>query len=432
MTQHPHVPGGARGPLRILLATVGSRGDVQPMLGLAQTLAARGHVPVVAAPANFETWVRTQGFEFAPLGTDVQAFLSANAGVLTGNVFSALGTITRYFAQEIPLWARQAAQAAQGADAVVWAGLAVVVPSVAEHLHLPAMGVNYSNCLIPSGMHPPPTISRHGMPGWINRLLWQMNRLMSQRMMGNPVNAARRAWGLPDVDFREHIFDGCHYALASDEVLFPRDPAWAPERFRYANYIFFDDPAPLDAELEAWLADGEPPVFVGFGSMSGEGIDKAGKVIVDGVSATGRRCIVGAGWAGLGSHGLPKGWRVVRDAPHALLFPRMAAVVHHGGAGTMAQVLRAGVPQVILPLFMDQFHHAHRLHLASLVPRPTPMERVSARSLADAINAALALPPGPREAVAQRLRASDGRGAIADQVEAMFATPPAAESRAIH
>ena len=201
------MPQNQEHPLRILLATVGSRGDVQPMLGLAQALAARGHVPVIAAPANFEAWVRSQGFEFAPLGTDVQAFLNANTGVLTGNVFAGLATIKRYFADEIPLWAWQAAQAARGADAVLWAGLAIVVPSVCEHLRLPAIGVNYSTCLFPSGMHPPPTISRHGLPRWINRLLWQLNRLVAERMMGKPVNAARAAMGLPRVDFRDHIYN---------------------------------------------------------------------------------------------------------------------------------------------------------------------------------------------------------------------------------
>jgi UDP:flavonoid glycosyltransferase YjiC (YdhE family) len=407
-------------PLRILLATVGSRGDVQPMLGLAQTLAARGHVPIVAAPANFESWVRSQGFEFAPLGTDVQAFLSAHTGVLTGSAFKGMGVIKRYFADEVPQWARQAVQAGRGADAVLWSGLAAIMPSVAEHLRLPALGIVYSSCVIPSSLHPPPTVARRSLPRWANWLLWKLDRVFAQWLLGGPVNDARAAMGLPPVTLYEHIWNG-QFALALDRLLFPADPAWDPERFRYANYIFFDDPQPLDAQLQAWLDDGEPPVFVGFGSMSGQAIDRAGKIIVDAISATGRRCIVGAGWGALGDRALPPDWRVVRDAPHALLFPRMAAVVHHGGSGTMAQALRAGAPQVILPLFLDQYHHAHTLHRANLIPKPVPIERITAQGLTRAINAAIALPAHPREAVVQRLRASDGRGAVADRVEAMFA-----------
>jgi UDP:flavonoid glycosyltransferase YjiC (YdhE family) len=94
-------------------------------------------------------------------------------------------------------------------------------------------------------------------------------------------------------------------------------------------------------------------------------------------------------------------------------------VVHHGGSGTMAQALRAGVPQVILPLILDQYHHAHRLFLAGLIPRPMPMERVTARGLAGAIEAALALPAERRQAVAERLRASDGRGQVVARIEAL-------------
>ena len=111
----------------------------------------------------------------------------------------------------------------------------------------------------------------------------------------------------------------------------------------------------------------------------------------------------------------------MREAPHALLFPRTAVVVHHGGSGTTAQALRAGVPQVLLRLILDQFHHAHRLHLAGIAPRPVPMEKITAAELVAAIQAALQLPAGPREAAAARLRASDGRADIVRRVEALVA-----------
>ena len=102
--------------------------------------------------------------------------------------------------------------------------------------------------------------------------------------------------------------DECPLVIAADEALFPPDPAWQG-RYPFANFIYFDDPTPLDPELDAWLADGEPPVFVGFGSMSSGGTDLVGRLIVDAISATGRRCIVGTGWAELGSGSMPAGWR---------------------------------------------------------------------------------------------------------------------------
>ncbi len=408
-------------PMRVVLATVGSRGDVQPMLAIAQLLAAHGHTPVVAAPPNFEAWVKSLGFEFAPLGADMQVYMEENREVMTGNPIKMLGAMTHYFSEQIPLQIKQLVPVCQGAKALLWGGLALAAPSIAQHLRQPILGVLYATCMLPSSRHPPPMVPWHGMPDWMNELLWRANRLLGDKLALGTLNAARSSIGLPPVaHLRSHITEDCPLVIAADETLFPPDPEWQG-RYPFANFIYFDDPTPLDPELDAWLADGEPPVFVGFGSMSAEGTDRVGKLIVEAVSATDRRCIVGAGWAGLGAGSLPPGWRVVREAPYALLFPRTAVVVHHGGSGTTASALRAGVPQVILPLILDQFHHAHRLHLAGIAPRPVPMERITTAELTEAIHTALEMPDGPRLAAAERLRASDGRAEIVRRLEMLVA-----------
>jgi UDP:flavonoid glycosyltransferase YjiC (YdhE family) len=405
--------------MRVVLATVGSRGDVQPMVALAQAFAARGHEPIVAAPPNFGAWVRGLGFDFAPVGVDIQVFLAEHSDVLTGNPVKMYKESSRYFNDQMPLQAKQLEPVCADADAILCGGLAVVAPAVADHLRLPALGILYTSCMLPSSQHPPISIPWHGLPNWMNDLLWRANHLVSNSLALDTLNAVRASLGQPPVEhLRRYLFEDHPLVIAADRILFPPDPLWQ-ERYPYSGFIFFDDPSPLDPELDAWLADGEPPVFVGFGSMSGKGTDRVQGMIVEAVSAIGRRCIVGAGWAGLGAGRLPPGWRVVRDAPHALLFPRTAVVVHHGGSGTTAQALRAGVPQVLLPLILDQFHHAHRLHLAGIAPRPVPMEKITAAELAKAIQSAMAMAAGAREAAAARLRASDARGDIVRRVEAM-------------
>lgn len=409
-------------PFRVVLATVGSRGDVQPMLALAQALVARGHAPVVAAPPNFESWVRSLGFDYAPVGVDIQLFLAEHSEALTGNPVKMIRETSRYFSEQMPIQAEQLLPICNGADAILYGGLAVVAPTIGDHLRLPVLGVLYTSCMLPSSQHPPISIPWHGLPTWMNDLLWRANRFLSDSLGLDTINTVRAGFDLPRVEhLRPHLFEDHPLVIAADEVLFPPDPLWQG-RYPYANFLFFDDPAPLDPELDAWLSDGEPPVFVGFGSMSGEGTNRVETMIVESVAATGRRCIVGAGWAGLGAGSLPKGWRVVREAPHALLFPRTAVVVHHGGSGTTASALRAGVPQVLLPLILDQFHHANRLHMAAIAPRPVPMEKITAVKLTEAIQRALQLPEGPRQAAAARLRASDGRGHIVRRVEGMIAT----------
>jgi len=407
--------------MRVVLATVGSRGDIQPMLAIAQVLVAKGHNPVIAAPPNFEGWATSLGFEFAPLGADMQVFMAENRQLFTGNPLKMVRGMSRYFAEQVPLQVQQLVPACRGAQAMLFGGIALAAPSVAEHLKLPILGVLYTTCMLPSSQHPPPMVPWHGMPDWMNDLLWRANRLLGDRLASGTLNMARTGIGLPPIEgLRRHLLEECPLIIAADEALFPPDPAWQG-RYPYANFIYFEDPTSLDPEVDAWLTDGEPPVFVGFGSMSSEGTDRIGRIIVDAISATGRRCIVGAGWAGLGAGSMPAGWRVVREAPHALLFPRTAAVVHHGGSGTTASALRAGVPQVLLPLILDQFHHAHRLHLCGIAPRPVPMERISAAELADAIHAALKMPEGPRLAAAERLRASDGCAEIVRRLETLVA-----------
>ena len=410
-----------RPTLRIVLATVGSRGDVQPMIALAQTLAARGHTPVIAAPPNFEAWVKSLGFEFEPLGFDIQEYLANNGASLTGNPVKMLQMISRFFAEQLPLQMRHLVKVCKGADAILAGGLAFCAPSVAAHLGVPVLYVFYSTCLLPSSLHPPTVVPWQGLPAWQNDLLWRANHVLVDAMMRKVLNAARAEFGLAAIDsLKEHFTVDMPAIIAADKDLFPPDPLWG-ERYPYANFIYFDDPARLDPALDDWLNQGEPPVFVGFGSMSGEGTGRIERMIVQAVSATGLRCIVGAGWAGFGASELPPTWRVVKEVPHALLFPRTGVVVHHGGSGTSATALRAGVPQVILPLILDQFYHAHCLHRAGIAPRPIPMEKITASELASAITAALALPEAPRKAAAARLGASDGRNAVADRIEAMVA-----------
>jgi UDP:flavonoid glycosyltransferase YjiC (YdhE family) len=412
----------------LVLATVGSRGDVQPLLALGQVLRQRGHRVLIAAPPNFARWVQSLGFDFAPLGRDMQQFLADHPDVLTGHLRRAKPLLTRYFAQDMPRQLQEllALCGHTKADALVWAGLAIAAPSVAERLGIPALGVLYSTCLVPSGLHPPPTVRWHGLPPWLNRALWWLHDRMAAAMVGQPLNAARQQAGLAEVDLREHLEHGCDYAIAADETLFPADSAW-PASLQRANYLFLEDPEALDGELDAWLRDGEPPIYIGFGSMGGRATQRMEALMLQALVKHGRRVLIASGWAALGQQALPAGWRQIAAAPHAVLFPRLAAVVHHGGSGTTAQALRAGVPQVLLPLILDQYHHAQRLYRAGLVPKPVSMERISAHQLERAIAAAVTWPLAVRRATAQRLQQSQGATQVAEQIEALWgrSRPPA-------
>lgn len=407
--------------MRVVLATVGTRGDVQPMLAIAQALARRGHVPVVACPESFATWVRSLDIEHAALGEDLSAMIAGEGGPER----SASG-MARYFAEQMAIQAPRLLEIARGADAIVSTAMAWMAPSVAEKLGIAALAMVPSTAAFPSRLHPPPMMPWASLGSWGNGLLWWLSEVAQDRLMGSALNGARASIGLASVaSFTKHLFVDTPCVVAADEDVLPPDPAWEG-RYPYAGFLFLDDPAPLDPALDAWLV-GDPPVYVGFGSMAGAPADRVGGVLRDAIAATGRRCLVASGSAKLFARSAPPdGVFVVREAPHRALFPRVAVVVHHGGSGTTAAALRAGVPQVILPLMLDQFHHARILAHARLAPVAPSMAKVTATTLARAIDQSLALPAEPRAAIATRLEASDAGAAITTRLERMVAASRAA------
>ena len=411
--------------LRVVLATVGTRGDVQPMLALAQALRHRGHDALLACPESFAAQVTGFGVAHAALGEDLQALMEEKGGQLQRS----LAGMKRYFTEQLCAQAPRLLELARDAHVVVGTAMAWSAASVAEKLGIPALTLFPTSCA-PSRLHPPPLLPLYGLPQWMNALLWRLNDSVQDRLMGQPLNAARDVLGLPALpSFTRSLYLGTPAVIAADESFLPADPAWG-DRYRYTGYLFADDPRPLDPALESYLAAGEPPVCVGFGSMAGAQPARMQRVLLEALGGSGRRCLVLSGAAKLfGDAALPKGWFAAREAPHAALFPRVACVVHHGGAGTVAAVLRAGVPQVVLPMMLDQFHHRHHLVRAGLAPHAPRLAKVDAGSLARALEQALALPVEPRQAMSARLQARHGGATLAEHLEGMLAARTAASGQ---
>uniref|UniRef100_UPI00117EC727 glycosyltransferase n=1 Tax=Streptomyces sp. NRRL B-24572 TaxID=1962156 RepID=UPI00117EC727 len=175
------------------------------------------------------------------------------------------------------------------------------------------------------------------------------------------------------------------------------------------------------AELVDFLQAGPPPVFLGFGSMApGEG-ERLGELVAAAVKRAGVRAVVQAGWAGLSGHG--SDLLAIGDVPHDWLFPRTAAVVHHGGAGTTGAGLRAGVPAVPVPVMYDQPFWASRLHALGVAPRPVPFQDLTAEALGDAVTACLTEPALRRRAaeLARGIAAEDGAAPVLAHIDTVRA-----------
>jgi UDP:flavonoid glycosyltransferase YjiC (YdhE family) len=319
-----------------------------------------------------------------------------------------------------PAWFEATVRGARGADLIVSASQ-FAAPSAAEVHGIPCVGVSYSPLVFRSAHHPPIFVTRQGLPRWANAALWAFVDRAVLGAMRAPLNVKRWKLGLAPIrSTSQHLFENIPHLLACDEVVAPRPPDWSRYDVTTTGPWFYDDPAPLDPDVDSFLASGPAPVYVGFGNMVSGDAAALTRIILEGAGAQGRRVLMSKGWAGIGSAGLPPSVMVVHGPmPHAKLFPRVAAVVHHGGAGTMAAALRAAVPQVIVPHLADQFYHAHRLASLGIAPPGIRISNLTAERLGHAIDAALSLPEGPRQAAAERLRHGDGLARAVSAIERM-------------
>jgi vancomycin aglycone glucosyltransferase len=391
--------------MRVSLSTYGSRGDVEPMVGLAVALRARGAEVRVCAPPDFADLLDRVGVRLVPAGQSVRALVRE---VFTGKTPPSAadlagGVVAAQF--------DAVAAAADGGDVVVASGLipaAAGARSVTEKLGLRYLFASFCPCYLPSPYHRP-----LGLPGLPvppeetdNQVLWDLNAQGMNAVFGAPINAHRASIGLPAVDsVRDHVFTD-HPLLAADPTLGPWRETAGLNVMQTGAWIRPDE-RPLPADLEAFLAAGPPPVYVGFGSMPVRGADEVARAVVDGVRARGRRVLLGSGWADLTETDNSDDCAVVGEVNQQALFRRVAAAVHHGGAGTTTAAARAGAPQVVVPQAGDQPYWARRvteLGIGTVHDGPIP----TAESLSAALTIALAPETGARAAAMARTVRSDG------------------------
>lgn len=342
--------------LQILLSTIGSRGDVQPLAALGRELMRMGHRVRMCVPPDFRQWLEGMGMEVTPVGPELRQFAAARTAqppAMTAEVRRrmAAGTVAMQFdALE---------QAASGCDVIVAAtALQVAARSVAESKGLGYVFVGYAPNVFPAAEHGPPPLPAVAGAGAGEigdyREQWRADELRFQDLFGEAVNERRVALGLEPVDrLREYMVTSQPW-LAADAVLAPWPDGEALEVVQTRAWMLEDERG-LGEEIEAFLAAGEAPLYFGFGSMRME-VDAVGVA-----RQLGKRAIVSKGWFEEGPTVDGADCLVIGEANLQKLFPHVAAVVHHGGAGTTMTAALAGVPQVVMPKIYDQHYWGKRV-----------------------------------------------------------------------
>jgi UDP:flavonoid glycosyltransferase YjiC (YdhE family) len=390
--------------LRFLLATYGSRGDVAPMLALGRALGRRGHAVVLAGPPDYTEDATRAGVDYRPMGGSMDDFLARHAGDVTGHTYRMARAIKRQAPAEIAAQFELLAPLARQVDCVVAASLVFAARSCAEHAGRPYRFIAFAPETFPSRHHPGLGESRQHLPWWLNRGSWWVARWMDNWMLRAPINQGRAKLGLaPIADALAHFADPAVSLLATDAELAPAPPD-VPMPGPATGAMLLEENEALPAAVEAFLAAGPPVVYVGFGSMPDPHPARTRALVHEAIHRAGCRAIVPAGTnVAAGTEVLAVG-----RLPHTALFARVAAVVHHGGAGTCARAARAGIPQVIVPHLLDQFPWSARLERRALAPRPLPRRSLTSRALAARIREALDSQQ-LRSAAAQMARTLAGR-----------------------
>jgi len=404
-----------------MIFTAGSQGDVQPCVMLGRGLQQAGFDVLLAAPQNFAGFIQEHGLSFHPLRGDVQQIMASETGRKfmesggTNPIRSMLSMRTMLGPVAIKM-AEDALEACRDADAVI--SLAVFAPfgkSIAEIKGIPLINVEPTPLLPTRDFPAPGWPVQQNLGGFHNRISGAAMLWMIWQWYGPYVNEFRKRYGLPPLNSADF-----HRILASAPLLgaysptvIPQPLDW-PDQVHITGYWFQNYPpewCPSD-ELKAFLDKGEPPVYVGFGSMAGRKPEDFAAMVLEALAKSGRRGLLLTGWGGMNVMKVPDTVFVMNSAPHSWLFPRVAAVVHHGGAGTTAEGLRAGVPAVVLPFIVDQSFWGKRVQALGVGPEPIPAKKLTADRLASAIQIATTDPKMKERAAALggAIRAEDGVG----------------------
>lgn len=375
--------------MRVLLSTIGSRGDVQLVVALALQLKELGQEVRICAPPDLREWVQTLGIPFVPVGPEVRQITAAprpsaaQAPPSPEQMRELMeDTVSGQFEAITP--------AAKGCDVLV-AGMShqFVLHSVAERMGIPYVYATWCPITLPSPHHAPPPLSLWPQTQTDrtadNRTLWAEQAKRWNEMFGPAINSCRASAGLaPVTDVRSHIFTNRPW-LAADPTLGPWPETADLEVVQTGAWIVSDQ-RPLSPLLEAFLNAGEPPVYFGFSSMRAP--QNLSVAMTHAARALGRRAIVSRGWADMALPDNKPDCLSIGEENLQALFRRVAAVVHHGGAGTTTIAAQAGAPQVVVPQIYDQHYWAKRVHDLGIGTAHAP-GAPSADSLTEALSQTL-------------------------------------------
>jgi len=408
--------------MKITILAIGTLGDVQPLVALGKGLQAEGHEVSVATHAAFETFILTNKLGFFLIEGNIKEAFQSEAGRAAyqggWNFIKSWHNFARMIKQLIIHAGTDAWTACRDADAILFSPIGYLFgPHIAEKLNIPAMAAYFQPIHLtgafPSFISP----TQRNLGSIFN----QFTHIVAELMYWLPYRSMINKWreeclNLPPIPLTVNYVKQMRrqrypaiYGI-SPNVL-PKPPDWG-NNIEITGYWFLDSSEDWNApkDLVDFLGSGPPPVYVGFGSTNTGKPKEITDLIIQALKLTNQRGVLSMGWGGFSQSDLPDNVFKAESIPHDWLFPQMATVIHHGGAGTTAAGLRAGIPSIIVPFFVDQPFWGQRVSELGVGPKPIPIKRLSIDRLAVAIMKAVSDKEIQMRAamLGKKIRAEDG------------------------
>jgi UDP:flavonoid glycosyltransferase YjiC (YdhE family) len=374
--------------MKIILATCGSRGDVQPMLTLCLALKDAGHDPLLIGPPEKAMWAGELGCPYFGFGRDVTAFINTFDNVVN---LSAGFSFISFVRQELNAQFKILPAVIKNADLVIGSSLMFALSSISQAANIRYRYIVFSPQLFPSCHHPFPIFKTQTLPKWLNKLSWTTARIVDRVNITCLLNRHRKNIGLEPIDDAlDHILGENPIAACDKEILsIPEDVQKTVTQTGFLHPVLARPDRP---DLDAFLESGSRPVYAGFGSMPPKDQKKNIPLLIGAARQAGVRIIILKFWEDSQITDFPEDVFFINAYPHLELFPKMAAVIHHGGAGTTAAAAVSGVPQIIVPHILDQYFHGQQIYQSHLGPMPIWRSRLTQKRLTLALKECLLNP----------------------------------------
>jgi sterol 3beta-glucosyltransferase len=403
--------------MRVAVVSMDTRGGIVPYVALGLGLRRAGHEVRMVAPADFAPMLGEAGLPIAPLSGSVEEVLRGSTGATERGTMASMRFVAREMKPRIRAWTREALAACEGVDAVTGGvGGMVVGLSVAEKLGKPFIETHVQPVGAPTGAYPGPLVAG---PRWLGSAGYRLGHRLTDLALWMPFRGAMQSARTDVLGLagRPSAADGQPVLYGFSRHVVPV-PAGG-QRERHVTGYWWLPAAPTwnpPPALEAFLAGRGPVVAIGFGSMVSDDPEALTGLVLGAARRAGVRAVLVTGWGGLASLPHADDLFVAEALPYDWLFPRVAAVVHHGGAGTTGLALQAGVPAIVVPFTVDQPFWGSRVAALGVGPTPIPRKRLTQEGLADALRRTVADEAMRARAAAlgERIRAEDGVAAAVE------------------